>query len=202
MRPTRLRLLLQMLISHPLTWMRLQEWSWPPSAAPEVTNNNLNDENEENVDDDMYDIIAQDEADAHTIDNFNPNSANVILSEEDIDRNQQNERNDERDLFNNEENDDESQTGEDVTTNFGRRYPKQNRKQKRPQEIDFQNRAYSIMDGIIHLNPSVFDYDEPRGPPEEQMELSAKEVNEHILGVTFVNQYGIKKGIKLFGEKG
>eukprot|EP00804_Cyclotella_cryptica_P030257 CCRYP_017126-RA/>CCRYP_017126-RA protein AED:0.35 eAED:0.30 QI:0/0/0/1/1/1/2/0/455 len=86
-----------------------------------------------------------------------------------------------------------------------RRYPKRNRKKKEPTVIDYKNKAYKIRDGVIHLNPAVFETDPGPIYPEyveKPNPLSQKEATIRILGVIMLQQYGIKKGIKLFGDKG
>eukprot|EP00804_Cyclotella_cryptica_P018944 CCRYP_006454-RB/>CCRYP_006454-RB protein AED:0.46 eAED:0.47 QI:0/0/0/1/0/0/2/0/139 len=61
------------------------------------------------------------------------------------------------------------------------------------------------MDGIIHLNPLVFKTEPGLIYPElthEPKKLSEKEATIRLLGAIVLQQYDIKKGIKLFGEEG
>ena len=53
--------------------------------------------------------------------------------------------------------------------------------------------GYGTKRGIINL---VFDINAP--PPPE---LSPKEIDSHILGVILANQYNLKKGKELFGDR-
>eukprot|EP00804_Cyclotella_cryptica_P008907 CCRYP_012017-RA/>CCRYP_012017-RA protein AED:0.23 eAED:0.23 QI:0/0/0/0.75/0.33/0.25/4/0/1155 len=75
-----------------------------------------------------------------------------------------------------------------------------------PTVIDYKNKAYKTTDGIIHLNPAVFETEPrpiyPEFTTHEPKKLSEKEATIRILGVIMLQQHGIKKGIKLFGEEG
>ena len=57
----------------------------------------------------------------------------------------------------------------------------------------FATAGYSTKLGVINLQ---FDDDAPPPPKTTEAHTDA-----HILGVIFVQKYGIKKGIELFGEK-
>ena len=57
----------------------------------------------------------------------------------------------------------------------------------------FAGAGYSTKRGVINLQ---FDNDAP--PPPDMTEANT---DAHILGVIFVQQYGLNKGIELFGEK-
>jgi hypothetical protein len=64
-----------------------------------------------------------------------------------------------------EENEDDEETNDesspDDNENPGRRYPKRNRTKQNATVIDFENRAFKIQDGVLHLNPAVFESSEP-----------------------------------------
>ena len=53
--------------------------------------------------------------------------------------------------------------------------------------------GYGAKQGFINL---VFDEKAP--PPNK---LSSEEINSHILGVILANQYNLKKGKELFGDR-
>ena len=57
----------------------------------------------------------------------------------------------------------------------------------------FSGAGYSTKRGIINLQ---FDDDAPA--PPETMEAHT---DDHIIGVILVQQYGLKKGIEIFGKK-
>ena len=57
----------------------------------------------------------------------------------------------------------------------------------------FAGAGYSTKRGVINLQ---FDDDAP--PPPKMTEAHTY---VHILGVILVQQYGLKKGVELFGEK-
>ena len=57
----------------------------------------------------------------------------------------------------------------------------------------YSGAGYGTKQGVINL---VFDENAP--PPSE---LSPEEIDSHILGVILANQYNLKKGKELFGDR-
>ena len=57
----------------------------------------------------------------------------------------------------------------------------------------FAGSRYSTKRGVLNIH---FNDDTP--PPPKMMEAHT---DAHILGIILVQQYGLKKGIELFGEK-
>ena len=83
--------------------------------------------------------------------------------------------------------------------------------------IDFENRKYFKFNGIIHINPA--NVKEARQDLLHIEDAEARQVDEdvkeawqqvnlddhvvmHMMGVIMVQQYSIKKGIQLLGERG
>jgi hypothetical protein len=83
-----------------------------------------------------------------------------------------------------------------------RRYPRRNRKTKQRMVIDFENKAYKIQEGVIHLNPAVTKVESIKDNEDYSQGMSAKDITLHILGVIMAEQYSIKRGLKVFGKEG
>ena len=94
---------------------------------------------------------------------------------------------------------DEDENGEDNNSDFDdeeeitRQYPKRKRVAKAATVIDFDNKAYKTKQGIIHLNPAVFETEPPKIETkmdrEEYEGMDAKDITLHIIGVIMAEQY-------------
>jgi hypothetical protein len=168
-----------------------------PTPSP-VTDDEDNT-NEDEDDDDVIEIgvVAPPAAEVQQLDDdeFEPNpNDNASV--------------DEGDDADDEEDDEDDDEDENFDESPARRYPRRIRKPKERTVIDFENKAYKIQEGVIHLNPAVFENEPPRirtkadQEQEHSQGMSAKDVTLHIIGVIMAKQYSIKKGLKVFGKEG
>jgi hypothetical protein len=79
---------------------------------------------------------------------------------------------------------------------------------------EFNGNAYRMVEGMLHINPSMLQQVKDEFMCQESIELqestNAGQMNylaedhvvTHVLGIILVTQYSMKKGIKLFGEQG
>jgi hypothetical protein len=79
---------------------------------------------------------------------------------------------------------------------------------------EFNGNSYRLVEGMLHINPSMLQQVKDEFMCQESIELqestNAGQMNylaedhvvTHVLGIILVTQYSMKKGIKLFGEQG
>jgi hypothetical protein len=171
-------------------------------------------DDESNADDDDDDIIEaglvepapQYVQHLSSDDEFEPNAGDgEPPSLETVGDSDDEETDDEGEDGDDEQDEDEDEDEDRFYEDPARRYPRRKRVAKAPTEIDFDNKAYKIKQGIIHLNPAVFETEPPRilSRDDEKYEgMDAKNVTMHIIGVIMAEQYSINKGLKLFGKDG
>ena len=169
----------------------------PPTPSPVTDDEDNTNEDEDDEDIIEVGVLPPPAAEVQQLDDdeFEPNSND-------------NASDDEGDDADDEEDDEDDDEDENFDESPARRYPRRNRKPKERTVIDFQNKAYKIQEGVIHLNPAVFENEPPRirtkadQEQEHSQGMSAKDVTLHSSGVIMAEQYSIKKGLKVFGKEG
>ena len=83
-----------------------------------------------------------------------------------------------------------------------------------PRVDEFDGNAYRLVEGMLHINPSMLQQAKNEFMRRESKELqecangdgndylTEDHVVTHVLGIILATQYSVKKGIKLFGERG
>lgn len=121
----------------------------PPSNPPAVT------DDEADEDDDKEDSLDDDSAPdfgGGGVKDVGDNTLD-LLGDEDSQQGQEVGTNEQDNL----ENSPEDALSDTDSTGAVRRRSRRIQKKREPTVIDFQNRAYSVQDGVLHINPNVLD---------------------------------------------